>query len=140
MSIIMLAFVLVVSLPASPTAAERARLRPVLDAIRYVESGNRSNPPDGDDGRSIGPYQIMAGYHADGCGCGDYQSVRTQAHAEATVIGYWRRHCPRAMKRGEWETLARVHNGGPVGHHKTATRKYWQKVRKAMQQQKGKGR
>lgn len=116
----------------SPEHLAERRLRPLLDAIRQVESGSRPNPPDGDGGRSIGPYQIMAGYHRDGCGCGDYQACRQRAHAEATMIGYWRRYCPRALARGDWETLARVHNGGPAGHRKAATVAYWLRVRRAM--------
>jgi len=117
---------------ASPEHLAARRLRPLLDAIRFVESGNRPNPPDGDGGRSIGPYQIMEAYHKDACGCGDYQACRQREHAEATMIGYWRRYCPRALARGDWQTLARVHNGGPAGCRKPATRPYWIKVRKAL--------
>jgi hypothetical protein len=117
---------------AFPSTVDTTRLRPLFDAIRFVESGNRPNPPDGDSGRSIGPCQIMEAYHKDGCGCGDYQACRQRAHAEATMIGYWRRYCPRALARGDWETLTRVHNGGPRGHRKAATRAYWHKVRKAI--------
>lgn len=106
------------------------RLRPLLDAIRYVESGNRPDPPDGDGGRSIGPYQIMRGYHEDARGeLADWQRCRERVYAERTMIRYWRRYCPSALARGDWETLARIHNGGPRGRRKAATRAYWVRVR-----------
>lgn len=119
---------------ASP--ADTTRLRPLFDAIRFVESGNRPNPPDGDGGRSIGPYQIMEAYHRDAYGAcgglGGWQRCRERAYAERIMIRYWQRYCPEALAAGDWETLARVHNGGPRGHRKTATRAYWLKVRKAL--------
>src|SRR5690606_22841719 len=34
----------------------------ILYGIRQVESGGRENPPDGDDGLAIGPYQIHRAY------------------------------------------------------------------------------
>ncbi len=48
------------------------------------------------------------------------------------MVRYWRRYCPRALAQGDWQTLARVHNGGPRGHRKPATHAYWSKVRRAM--------
>jgi len=47
-------------------------------------------------------------------------------------MGYWRRYCPAALEAGDWETLARVHNGGPVGARSKATLAYWRKVKAAM--------
>lgn len=118
---------------AFPSTVDATRLRPLFDAIRFVESGNRPNPPDGDGGRSIGPYQIMEAYHRDARGAGaDWQACRRREYAEQTMIRYWRRYCPRALARGDWETLARTHNGGPAGHRKAATRAYWSKVRRSM--------
>jgi hypothetical protein len=39
------------------------------------------------------------------------------------------RHAP---KNATAEDLARIHNGGPKGHTKKATLKYWDKVKKEM--------
>ena len=33
-----------------------------------------------------------------------------------------------------YEDVARIHNGGPNGYKKTATYKYWQKVKKKLAQ------
>ena len=49
------------------------------------------------------------------------------------MIAYWKRYCPKAFEAGDWETLARVHNGGPKGHTKKATLKYWEKVKNRME-------
>jgi hypothetical protein len=48
------------------------------------------------------------------------------------MLAYWERYCPTALARGDWATLARIHNGGPAGHKKPATLKYWKKVSQAM--------
>lgn len=106
----------------------RAALRPLLDAIRQVESGGRANPPDGDGGRAIGPYQIWRVYWIDARLPGDYQDCRRADYAERVMLAYWARYCPRALEARDFETLARVHNGGPSGARKAATVKYWRKV------------
>ena len=54
------------------------------------------------------------------------------------MISYWQRHAPRdyqAVENGDplWREaavrLARIHNGGPTGHRKTATVGYGEDVR-----------
>jgi hypothetical protein len=39
------------------------------------------------------------------------------------------RHAAAAWQRGEAQTIARVHNGGPLGAEKAATLGYWRRVR-----------
>ncbi len=108
--------------------------REILYALRMVESGGRDDVPDGDGGRAIGPYQIHEVYwrdalaHAPGLG-GDYQDCRDRAYAERVLAAYMERHAPAAWQRGEAQTIARVHNGGPLGPQKAATRGYWLRVR-----------
>ena len=53
--------------------------------------------------------------------------MRDQATAEAVVLAYWNRYAPRY----DLDTLARIHNGGPRGHKKTATDDYAAKVKEA---------
>ena len=106
----------------------------ILDAIRFVESGDRDDVPDGDDGKAIGPYQIHRVYWTDAHGFdpslgGDYQDCRRRAYAERVVDAYMRRYAPEAWRAGAGERIARVHNGGPNGHRKKATEGYWQRVR-----------
>jgi len=107
-------------------------LRPLFDAIRQVETGGE--PDDGrnatgDDGRSIGPYQIQLRYWLDSRTPGEWQSCRQRFYAERVMVLYWRRHCPIALRNYDYQTLARVHNGGPLGWMNPRTVGYWRKVR-----------
>lgn len=109
-------------------------VRSLFNAIRQVETGGHADPANarGDGGRSFGPYQIQRKYWQDSGMPGRYEQVRSWVYAERVMLAYWHRHCPDALARGDFETLARVHNGGPAGHRKLATWSYWLKVRKAM--------
>ena len=108
--------------------------REVLDAIRFVESSDRDDVPDGDGGKAIGPYQIHCVFWQDavdaepGLG-GVYADCRRRDYAERVVAAYMRRWIPEAWAAGEAEVIARVHNGGPTGAGNRATLGYWQKVR-----------
>ena len=106
----------------------------LLDAIRFVESGDRVNVPDGDNGRAIGPYQIWRVYWQDACEYDAslknrrYEDCRDPEYARRVVIAYLSRY-----GRGKSaEDLARIHNGGPKGHRKDATVEYWSKVEKRL--------
>lgn len=107
----------------------------ILDAIQRVETGGHKNPSQavGDGGRSIGPYQISRAYWQDSGVAGRYEMVRDEAYARRVVIAYARRYEPAALRRGDAEVLARLHNSG-VGWRKKmrATDGYWHKVRRAM--------
>lgn len=109
-------------------------LREILDAIRFVESSNRDDVPDGDDGRAIGPYQIHEVYWRDAIAAepslgGNYQECRRRDYAERVIAAYMRRHARAAFEQGQAETLARTHNGGPRGPQNPATEAYWRRVR-----------
>ena len=111
--------------------------RVFLDAIRRVETGGLPNAGKGavgDKGASIGPYQIQRAYHADArMKAGRYEDCSTDAtYSEQTMLAYFARYAPKALESKDWETLARVHNGGPKGHTKKATISYWAKVKKEM--------
>lgn len=108
-------------------SSANADLRPLFDSIREVESGGNAAVV-GDGGRSLGPYQIQWSYWKDSGVGGTYAQVRDPRYAERVMIGYWRRYCPTALARRDYQTLARVHNGGHAGHRKAATRTYWRKV------------
>jgi len=106
--------------------------RPMLDAIRTVETGGHADPANavGDGGKALGPYQIHYGYWLDATERDPalralgYQSVRDQATAERVVLAYLTRYAP------SWDlrTCARIHNGGPRGHRKPATLGYAKRV------------
>jgi hypothetical protein len=45
------------------------------------------------------------------------------------VTAYLKRYAPQAWAAGDVETLARIHNGGPKGATKPATKGYATKVK-----------
>lgn len=124
----------------SSFAADRkidAETRKFLDAVRRVETGGLPNAGKGavgDKGASIGPYQIQRAYHADArMKSGKYEDCSaSHAYSEQTMLAYFARYAPKALESKDWQTLARVHNGGPKGHTKKATEVYWAKVQKEM--------
>ncbi|MGE0144337.1 MAG: hypothetical protein AB7I19_12290 [Planctomycetota bacterium] len=106
----------------------------ILHAIRMVESGGRSRPPDGDGGLAIGPYQIHEIYWKDAIAAepsigGTYQDCRQRAYAERVIAAYMRRHAADAWQNHDAEVIARTHNGGPNGPRKSATDRYWKRVK-----------
>ena len=112
-------------------------LAPFFKALRCVETGEVAQPRDavGDGGRSIGPYQISRAYWADSGVRGDWTRCKDRAYAEMVMLAFWKRYCPEALRRREFETLARVHNGGPGGLQKAATLPYWKKLQMQLAQE-----
>ncbi len=103
----------------------------LFNAIRKVETGGEDDPYNavGDGGLSIGPYQISEAYWKDAVAHvpdigGVYEDVRVSEYAELIMLAYWDRYSPD----DDYETLARIHNGGPRGHRKASTDMYWEKV------------
>ena len=122
-------------LTAGPITTDAA-LQPLLDAIRQVETGSHPDPANalGDGGRSLGPYQISRAYWKDSGVPGHYEMVRYRPYAERVIKAYWRRHCPRALARLDFQVLARTHNGGPQGPIYPSTLPYWHRVRDRLAQ------
>ncbi len=99
----------------------------LFEAIRLVETGGHEDPTNalGDDGKSLGPYQISKAYWLDAIQhCpeigGRYEDVKIGRYAERIMMAYWDRYAPDET----WETLARIHNGGPRGHERSSTDRY----------------
>ena len=130
--------ILALGVAGNSLAAEPRSLRPLFDAIRWVETSDRPNPPDGDGGRAIGPYQIWRAYWQDAVEKvptlgGTYQDVRKKEYAERCMIAYWLRYCPHALKRRDYRTLAVVHHLGPRPERRPKEAKaYWRKIVKAL--------
>lgn len=119
--------------PVLPLPAQFYTVDNLLDAMYTVES-KRGKELVGDGGRAIGPYQIWREYWQDAVQFdpsigGSYKDCMDKAYAEKIVRAYWARYAP---KGATLEQLARIHNGGPKGHTRAATLKYWQKIVKAM--------
>jgi len=113
------------------------KMEQILDAICVVES-NCDSTMVGLDGE-IGAYQILPAYWKDAVEFdptigGNYRDVLNDVYARRIIRAYWTRYATerRLGHPPTPEDLARTHNGGPMGYKKQATIKYWEKVRKAM--------
>lgn len=114
---------------------ENLDTRPILDAIRVVETGSEPDPDHaiGDGGDALGAYQIHRSYWLDATEKDPalralgYESVTDRAVAERVVIAYLTRYAPN----WKLDTVARIHNGGPKGHLRNSTKSYAAKVAKA---------
>lgn len=98
-------------------------------ALHLVETSGRTGPILGDGGRALGPLQIHKSYHKDSRVAGDYSRVSDLNYSVRVATAYLKRYAPEAYKAGDVETLARVHNGGPRGHLKAATKSYGVRVK-----------
>lgn len=106
-----------------------------IHALHKVESSGRMGPIVGDSGRALGPLQIHREYFKDAAAYdkslgNDYSRVSDLKFATKVVNAYLNRYASKAVAANDYETLARIHNGGPAGHKRTATVGYWNKVRK----------
>lgn len=97
-------------------------------ALHLAETGGRHGPIVGDGGKSLGPLQIHRGYHKDSRAPGAYERVADLEYSKRVASAYLQRYAPEAWAKGDVETLARVHNGGPRGASKPATLGYGRKV------------
>jgi len=98
-------------------------------AIHLVETSGRTGPILGDGGAALGPLQIHKSYHTDSRVAGDYSRVSELDYSKRVATAYLKRYAPVAWAAGDVETLARVHNGGPRGHLKQATKSYGARVK-----------
>lgn len=122
---------IVLLMPAFLYAKPQATVDDLLDAIRKVETGGCPNNGEyarGDNGQAIGPYQIHYQYWLDSGVKGKYSDCNRLEYSRKVVKAYWKRYARSALLKGDLQTLARVHNGGPQGHRHKATVKYWERV------------
>jgi hypothetical protein len=98
-------------------------------ALHIVETSGKLGPTIGDQGRALGPLQIHKSYHADSRVAGDYSRCADLDYSKRVVTAYLKRYAPQAWAAGDVDTLARVHNGGPKGATKPATKGYATKVK-----------
>lgn len=108
-----------------------------LAALSKVES-NDNDQAVGDGGRALGRYQIHRAYWQDSGVPGSYEQVTNPEYARSVVLAYFKRYAPEALKNQDWETLARIHNGGPGIMRRKGSRAwknttaYWDRVKAAM--------
>lgn len=105
----------------------------ILDAIWIVESSGQYDPPAGDGGKAIGPYQIHTAYWRDGTKFlgvkWPYRDARDFNKARAVTYAYLR-HYGAGLAPLE---AARCHNGGPNGYKYTVTLQYKVQLLKILQ-------
>ena len=105
-------------------------------AVSMVESSSKPGENTsivGDNGRSLGPFQISHAYWTDANMPGHWTECSRWDYSAEVMARYFRRYCLVAWNTGDWQTLARIHNGGPRGHRKAATVGYWAKVKAEME-------
>ena len=98
-------------------------------ALATHRASGRTGAIVGDQGRALGPLQIHRGYHQDSRVAGDYSRLADLEYSKRVATAYLKRYAPTAWEAGDVETLARVHNGGPRGHLKPATKGYGVRVK-----------
>jgi hypothetical protein len=101
-------------------------------ALHIVETSGKLGPTIGDQGRALGPLQIHKSYHADSRVAGDYSRCADLEYSKRVATAYLQRYAPQAWAAGDVEVLARVHNGGPKGATKPATKGYGVRVQALM--------
>lgn len=114
------------------TAQNPTALNKFLNALHQVESSGRTGHIVGDNGKALGPLQIHKSYwedvkHIVG---GNYNDVENLNYAKKVVLAYLHRYGKKAFQQGDWETLAKIHNGGPNGAKNPNTQRYWEKLKK----------
>jgi hypothetical protein len=117
-----------VSVRPSSSGGREARL---FAAIRKVES-NGNDKAVGDGGKSRGPYQCSLAAWLDGTKAigvsWNYETyVWSRWHSEQVMLGYWKLYGCKTD-----ESKSRCWNGGPNGMRKSATAKYWKRVKQNM--------
>jgi len=118
-----------------------------FDALCIKESSGVANPPKGDGGMARGPYQIWEHYFQDALEADEsirglhYEDCDDEFKASMVVGAYMRRYELAAWDAQDWQSLARLHNGGP-SWRRTASAKdqrrraktlaYWRGLKKIM--------
>jgi len=101
-------------------------------AVHQVESSGRTGGKIiGDNGKAIGPLQIHFENWKDATDFdksigGKYSDCHDLKYSQLIFDAYLRRY----GKGKSAEERARIWNGGPKGYEKSATKRYWEEVKK----------
>lgn len=98
-------------------------------AIHQVETGGRLGSIKGQRGE-LGPLQIRKAYWQDSRAAGKYEQCSDYVYSCRVVTAYLNRYGRRFVLARDYESLARIHNGGLNGYRNPNTKKYWVRVRK----------
>ena len=126
---------LALTLLALPQVELNAQQTKLINAIIQVESSGKDDAV-GDNGKAIGCLQIWKPYWLDATERSNIGGKHTDCfkrdYAVRIFDAYMNRYAGSAWQSQSAfnpEFVARIHNGGPKGYKKTATVKYWKKVK-----------
>jgi len=107
-----------------------ANMDDFLNALAKVESSNNPKAINKKE-NALGIYQIRPAYFQDSKVKGNHSQVFDPVFARQVCEAYFKKYEKKALDNGDFETLARCHNGGCGWRkNKSATDKYWQKIKK----------
>jgi hypothetical protein len=111
-------------------SASAANLDPFFAALGKVESSGNAKAVNKKE-NALGIYQIRPAYFQDSKVKGNHSQVFDPIFARRVCEAYFKRYAPEAYAKGDFESLARLHNSGPsFAKRKSATDGYWQKIKK----------
>ena len=109
-----------------------ANMDSFLNALAKVESSNNPKAINKKE-NALGIYQIRPAYFQDSKVKGNHSQVFDPVFARRVCEAYFKKYEKKAFDNGDFETLARCHNGGCGWRkNKSATDKYWQKIKKTL--------
>jgi len=107
-----------------------ANMDDFFNALAKVESSNNPKAINKKE-NALGIYQIRPAYFKDANVKGNHGQVFDPVFARQVCEAYFKKYEKKALDNGDFETLARCHNGGCGWRkNKSATDKYWQKIKK----------
>lgn len=104
-----------------------------LNTLGKQESSNNAKAI-GDNKKAIGIYQIHLKYWQDATDFdktinGSYSDCFNPDYAKRIVTSYLNKYAKSAIQKNDFEKLARIHNGGPLGYKNPNTIKYWKRFK-----------
>jgi hypothetical protein len=110
-------------------SASAANLDPFFAALGKVESSGNAKAVNKKE-NALGIYQIRVAYFKDSRVKGNHEQVFNPTFARQVCEAYFKRYAPEAYAKGDFESLARLHNSGPAyAKRKSSTDGYWQKIK-----------
>jgi hypothetical protein len=111
-------------------SASAANLDPFFAALGKVESSGNAKAVNKKE-NALGIYQIRPAYFQDSKVKGNHSQVFDPTFARRVCEAYFKRYAPEAYAKGDFESLARLHNSGPsFAKRKSLTDGYWSRIKK----------
>ena len=98
-------------------------------AIHLTETGGRVGAIRGDGGKALGPLQIHYACWKDCNVPGTYNQCTNLAYSTKVMEAYMNKYARKYIASKDFQSMARIWNGGPAGYRRAATIGYWNKVK-----------